>query len=371
MSTTETNIPNNPQDNGEISINFGEIFRVLKAYKLFIAILALVFAGVGAVYSLTKANQYVSTVKLLPELDSKTSGGGLSGLKSLAGLAGIDLGGAGSSSEAIRPDLYPNIVQSAPFLQEVIKANIYNPKLKKWQSLVTYLTTKQDAAPITIPSIFSEEDSTKASKPKPGEVIPNNVIPSDVLKLNKKESQAIKSLKGAITVEIDKKSAIITLTVKMTNAFAAATISSLVQNQLTKYVINYRTEKARKELGFLQTRQAEARKKYDQALFTLSNYRDQNRNLFLNVAKDHEKKLQYEVDMAYNLYASLSTQMTDAQIKVQRETPIFKVLDPAEIAKTKVGPSRSLITLGFMFVGIFLALGYIFFKEVDLKSLLG
>ena len=370
MSTTETNIPNNPQDNGEISINFGEIFRVLKSYKLFIAILALVFAGVGALYSLTKANQYVSTVKLLPELDSKTSGGGLSGLKSLAGLAGIDLGGAGSSSEAIRPDLYPNIVQSAPFLQEVIKSNIYNPKLKKWQSLVAYLNEKQDAAPITIPSFFSE-DSTKASKPKLGEFIPNNVIPSDVLKLNKKESQAIKSLKGAITVEIDKKSAIITLTVKMTNAFAAATISSLVQNQLTKYVINYRTEKARKELGFLQTRQAEARKKYDQALFTLSNYRDQNRNLFLNVAKDQEKKLQYEVDMAYNLYASLSTQMTDAQIKVQRETPIFKVLEPAEISKTKVGPSRSLITLGFMFVGIFLALGYIFFKEVDLKSLLG
>lgn len=370
MSTTETNIPNNPEDNGEISINFGEIFRVLKAYKLFIAILALVFAGVGALYALTKPNQYVSTVKLLPELDSKTTGGALSGLKSLAGLAGIDLGGAGSSSEAIRPDLYPNIVQSAPFLQEVIKANIYNPKLKKWQTLTTYLNEKQDSAPITIPSFFSE-DSTKVSKPKPGEFIPNNVIPSDVLKLNKKESQAIKSLQGAITLEIDKKSAIITLTVKMTNAFAAANISSLVQNQLTKYVINYRTEKARKELAFLQIRQAEARKKYDQALFTLSNYRDQNRNLFLNVAKDQEKKLQYEVDMSYNLYASLSTQLTDAQIKVQRETPIFKVLEPAEIAKTKVGPSRSLITLGFMFVGIFIALGYIFFKEVDLKSLLG
>ncbi len=371
MSTTETNIPKNPQDNGEISINFGEIYRVLKSYKLFIALLALVFAGIGALYSLTKPNQYVSTVKLLPELDSKTTGGALSGLKSLAGLAGIDLGGAGNSSEAIRPDLYPNIVQSAPFLQEVIKANIYNPKLKKWQSLVAYLNEKQDAAPLTIPSFFSNDDSSKVSKPKAGEFIPNNAIPTDVLKLNKKESNAIKSLQGAILLEIDKKTAIITLTVKMTNAFAAANIISLVQNQLTKYVINYRTEKARKELAFLQMRQAEARKRYDQALFTLSNYRDQNRNLFLNVAKDHDKKLQYEVDMAYNLYASLSTQLTDAQIKVQRETPIFKVLEPAEIAKTKVGPSRSLITLGFMFVGIFISLGYIFFKEVDLKSLLG
>ena len=367
MSTTETNIPNNPQDNGEISINFGEIFRVLKAYKLFIAILALVFAGLGALYALTQPNEYTATVKLLPELDSKAAGGSLGGLKSLAGLAGIDLGGAGNSSEAIRPDLYPNIVQSAPFLQEALNSQVYFSKNKKWMKTSDFLNNKESNAPLSLfgPGKEAEKEANERIQ------IPLNPASKELLNFSKKEEGTLKNLKSRISAEIDKKSGIITITVKMQDPVVAANLTSLSQTYLTKYVVNYRTEKSRKEVKFLETRQAEARKRYDQALNNFSTYKDQNRNVFLNVVKDQEKKLQYEVDLAYNLYSSLSTQLADAQVKIHRETPVFKVLEPVQVPLLKSEPKRSLITLGFMFVGIFLALGYIFFKEVDLKSLLG
>jgi len=370
MSTTETNIPNNPQDNGEISINFGEIFRVLKAYKLFIAILALVFAGFGALYALTKPNEYTATVKLLPELDSKAAGGGLGGLKSLAGLAGIDLGSTGGTSEAIRPDLYPNIVQSAPFLQEALKSQVYFSKKKKWMKTSEFLNSKESNAPL---SLFEPGKEDKEAEKAGNEriQIPQNASSANLLNFSKKEDATLTNLKGRISAEIDKKSGIITITVKMQDPVVAANLTSLSQTYLTQYVVNYRTEKSRKEMAFLENRQAEARKRYDQALHNFSTYKDQNRNVFLNVVKDQEKKLQYEVDLAFNLYSSLSTQLADAQVKIHRETPVFKVLEPVQVPLLKSEPKRSLITLGFMLVGIFLALGYIFFKEVDLKSLLG
>ena len=148
MSTIENN---QLEDNGEISINFGEIFRTLKSYRILIATCAVLFAALGAIYSLTQPNEYSSNAKLLPELDSKSGGaGGMGGLKSLAGLAGVDLGGSSSGAEAIRPDLYPNIVQSAPLLQEVLKAKIYSTKHKKWQTVLDFLSEKQDTAPIDL-----------------------------------------------------------------------------------------------------------------------------------------------------------------------------------------------------------------------------
>jgi len=117
------------EDNGEISINFGEIFRTLKSYRILIATCAVLFAALGAIYSLTQPNEYSSNAKLLPELDSKlSSAGGMGSLKSLAGLAGVDIGGSSLGTDAIRPDLYPNIVQSAPLLLEVLKAKIYSNK---------------------------------------------------------------------------------------------------------------------------------------------------------------------------------------------------------------------------------------------------
>jgi uncharacterized protein involved in exopolysaccharide biosynthesis len=75
--------------------------------------------------------------------------------------------------------------------------------------------------------------------------------------------------------------------------------------------------------------------------------------------------------MAYNLYTTISGQYEEAKVKLHRETPVFKVLEPAQVAIQKDGPKRSLITIGFMFVGIFFSLIYVFFKTVNLKELLG
>jgi uncharacterized protein involved in exopolysaccharide biosynthesis len=356
------------EDNGEISINFGEIFRTLKSYRVLIATCAVLFAALGAIYSLTQPNEYSSNAKLLPELDSKSgAAGGLGGLKSLAGLAGVDLGGTSASSEAIRPDLYPNIVQSAPLLQEVLKAKIYSTKHKKWETVLDFLSEKQDTAPIDLGGNPSDDEVSDVKLDK----VPSGALSTDLIKLNKKERLAIKKLRASVVLEIDKKSGVISLTTKLTNPVAAANITSLIQHYLTKYVTDYRTQKARQELSFLEKRLSESRARYDQALFTLSAYRDQNMNLFMNVAKDREKKLQYEVDMAYNLYTTISGQYEESKVKLHRETPVFKVLEPAQVAVQKDGPKRSLITIGFMFVGVFVSLVYVFFKTVNLKELLG
>ncbi|RXK49690.1 Wzz/FepE/Etk N-terminal domain-containing protein [Aquirufa rosea] len=353
-------------ENDEISINLGEIFKVLKSQSILIGIISISFAIVGAIYSLSQPNEYESTVKLLPEIDSKTSGGSLGGLKSLAGLAGVDLGSS-NSFDAIKPELYPSVLKSTPFLREALKSHVYVQKRKKWLSVYDYLIVSPELAPIQIfnsKSSDSDEDKNPINMPKEG-------LSPELIKLNKKEFSALKSLEGRITAEIDKKNGLITITVKLPDPVASATLISFTQNYLTKYVINYRTEKARKELKFLQDRREEAKKAYDNALNRLSTYRDQHRNTFLQVAKDQEKKLQYEVDLAFNLYSSISTQMADAAVKIQKETPVFKVLEPAQIALQKSEPKRSLITIGFAFLGLIISLAIVFFKSVNLKQLLG
>ena len=375
MSKNENPITKQVEDD-EISINFGEIWRALLKYKFVIAITALLFAILGALYSLTLNNEYEASVKMVPEsTDNKSGGGGgLGGLSSLAGLAGINIGGA-TGTDAIQPAMYPNIVESIPFLQELINAKIYNPKIEKWQVLKEYLKEHQSNAPIKLyDSEKLEED--RAKKQLSDADLKDLTIPSspgqsiDFINIDLKEAHILNKLKSYIKVEVDKKTMFLTITCTLQNPVIAANLTSLVQNQLTRYIVNYRTEKVRKEMIFLTSRQDEARKRYDQALYTYSNYKDQNRNRFLNVAKTQEKKLQYEVDLAFNLYSSLTTQLSEAQIRVQKETPIFKILEPARVPLSRTSPKRSLITIGAMFIGIFVSLVIVFFKSVNLKDLL-
>ena len=377
MSNNENQISKQVQDD-EISINFGEIWRALLKYKFLIAITALLFAVLGALFSLTINNEYEATVKMVPEsADSKSGGGmagGLGGLSSLAGLAGINIGGA-TGTDAIQPAMYPNIVASIPFLQELINAKIYNPKIKKWQVLREYLKEHQSNAPIKLYDSEKLEEERAKKELSDADLKDLNVPKTvgqtiDFINIDLKEAQILKKLTSYIKVEVDKKTMFLTITCTLQNPVIAANLTSLVQSQLTRYIVNYRTEKVRKEMEFLTSRQAEARKRYDQALFTYSNYKDQNRNRFLNVAKTQEKKLQYEVDLAFNLYSSLTSQLSEAQIRVQKETPIFKVLEPAQVPLSRSSPKRSLITIGAMFIGIFVSLIIVFFKSVNLKELL-
>ena len=377
MSNNENPISKQVQDD-EISINFGEIWRALLKYKFLIAITALLFAVLGALYSLTINNEYEATVKMVPEsADSKSGGGmagGLGGLSSLAGLAGINIGGA-TGVDAIQPAMYPNIVSSIPFLQELVNAKIYNPKIKKWQVLRDYLKEHQSNAPIKLYDSEKLEEE-RAQKELSDYDLKDLNVPTtpgqkiDFINIDIKEAQILKKLASYIKVEVDKKTMFLSITCTLQNPVIAANLTSIVQSQLTKYIVNYRTEKVRKEMEFLISRQSEAKKRYDQALFTYSNYKDQNRNRFLNVAKTQEKKLQYEVDLAFNLYSSLTSQLSEAQIKVQKETPIFKVLEPAQVPLSRSSPKRSLITIGAMFIGIFVSLVIVFFKSVNLKELL-
>ncbi len=348
----------------EVSIDLLQFTKDLFKFKWTIAIISLSFGILGAIYTLTKVNEYSSTVKMLPEIDAKQTGG-LNGLKSLAGLAGVDLNTT-TSTEAIRPDLYPNILQSSPFVLAALEQKIYVAKKKKWV-LIKDLFGKE-AIKATL-DFGGEEEADEKNTDDQLTNLPQKALEKEVVNIDKEVNNKIKNLKDRINAEIDKKSGIITITVKMPDPIAAASMASFAQNYLTNYVTKYRTQKAQLELDFLANRKREAKDQYDKALFNLSSYRDQNRGLFLNVAKDQDRKLQYEVDIAYNMYSNLSTQLEDAKVKVHREMPVIKILEPAQVPVLKTEPKRALITLGFLFFGFILSVVFVFLKTQNLKEL--
>jgi uncharacterized protein involved in exopolysaccharide biosynthesis len=347
----------NPQiqqhtEDSEITIDFSKIFKVISKHKWLILIVTILFSGVGVFIAINTPNEYVSQVQILPELESKDAAGGLSKFKSLAGLAGVDLSSL-NSSEAVRPDLYPNILQSTPFLMDVMAMKIYAAKYKQNLVMSRFLTENNKRELAT--KIFGESDDDD----KDPLVINPKTIPTETIRLDKKQDKLIKDLQKRIGATLDKKSGVISISVKMQDPVVAATIVKYAQDYLTQYVVKYRTEKTEKDISFLNDRLTEAKRRYDNALYSYSSYQDRNKSLFLNIAKDEGKKLQYEVDLSYNLYAELAKQLEEAKIKVHRETPIFKVLEPAQIPVKKSEPKRSVMVIGFAFLGLILSMVYV------------
>jgi uncharacterized protein involved in exopolysaccharide biosynthesis len=187
------------------------------------------------------------------------------------------------------------------------------------------------------------------------------IVP-EIIRLNKEEDSQIKELHKRVITALDKKTGVITMSVKMQDPIIAATLARFTQEYLMKYVIQYRTEKTQKDIDFLASRIEKARKNYDKALFSYSHYQDMNRNLFLNIAKDEGKKLQHEVELAYNLYTQLATELEETKIRIHRETPVFKVLEPAQVPVKKSSPSRGIIILAFTLLGLVFSIAIIIIR---------
>ncbi|MBO0930955.1 GNVR domain-containing protein [Fibrella aquatilis] len=346
MSVTEQHRPIGHEDDDVVfTLTLADILAFLKRSRRAMLIGALIGGLLGALYAFNKPNEYTSQVTLLPEIQAK-SGGNMGGLSSLAGLAGIDINSLGGNADAVRPELYPTVLQSVPFALAVAKQPVYSKEFKKTQSLEAYLEAKNE------PSWFSRLLSSSADSTAGLSFGPN----TGALRLTKQQDELTKTILARVTGAYDKKSGVLTISATMPDPVVAAATTQQTLAYLTDYVTGYRTEKARMEVDFLTKQVAAAKQRYQQAEYALSAYRDQNRSVYLNTAKIEEQRIQAEFILAQDLYNALSKQSEMAKIKVQQDTPVFKILEPAQIPLKKSAPKRTVIILIATILGLFVGL---------------
>lgn len=356
MSNPETNPANT---SGEIEINLADVFAFLKTNLRSILLGGIVAGIVGALYALSLQKEFTSSTQLMPELQSNSSLSKMGGLGALAGLAGVDLSQI-SNTEAVRPDLYPNIVQTLPFALFILEQNVYVSEYKKTMRLRDYFDKKNGS---WLGKLFNNNNKVSVSQ----RLDPQKLSKS--YELTKAQEDMVKSLHERILATFDRKTGIITIHTKMPDPVVSATTTQVAIEYLKEYVTGYRTDKARKQLKFLSDQVAEAKRRYQAAEVALAAYRDRNRFLVLEAAKIEEQRLQADFMLAQNVYNNLSQQHEQAKIRVEEETPVFKTLDPAVIPLKRSEPKRTIIVLIFAFLGSFLSSFFIFVRQTK-KSML-
>ncbi|ADB40914.1 GNVR domain-containing protein [Spirosoma linguale] len=345
MSVTEAQKQENREED-EIEIRLSDIVQFLKDSRRRVLLGSIVGLIIGALYAFSKPNVYTSQVTVMPELQAKA--GGLGGLGGLAGLAGIDLNSAtGGTMDAIRPDLYPDVLKSIPFALYLLSQPVYSEKLQAKMTLQEFINRVNRS---WIKDLFAGGSKDAENR----KLDPKNF--SKAIQITKEQEDLVKIVQTNMSAAYDKKTGILTLAATESDPVVAATEVRLSLEYLTNYIVTYRTEKARKQVAFLTKRVSEAKGRYQSAEYALSSYRDRNRSLFLQTAKLEEQRLQADYLLEQSVYNELSKQLEQAKIKVQEETPVFKVLEPPVVPLRKSAPKRTFIMLGFAIAGVFVTL---------------
>lgn len=333
-------------ENDELEIDWMGILRKIIAIRKTLYKAAGVGLILGIIITLSIPKQYTVTVTLSPEMgsDAKASGG-------LASLASSFLGGAATSSspDALNATLAPDIVASTPFILELFNIKVQTLDGKLDTTLVAYLDEQKSpwwgyikAAPGmaigAVKSLFSEDTDT--------------VSVLNPFQLTEEESEKVEGLRKVLTAEVDKKTAMTTISVTLQDPKVTAIAADSVVAKLQQYIIDYRIKKAKEDCAYLEQLYKERQQEYYDAQSKYAHYFDSNRNIALQSVRAEQERLQNDMNLAYQVYSQVAQQLQVARAKIQEEKPVFAVVEPATVPLQPSGTSRKIILVGIVFLAV-------------------
>jgi|TARA_R100000005_G_C4999037_1_gene205702 uncharacterized protein involved in exopolysaccharide biosynthesis len=321
----------------------------------------------GVAVALLSPKEYVSDATLMPEYSTESQGGASSLLQQYGGLIGLSGGGTyNSASNAIRVDLYPKIVQSLSFQDKLAREQFYFSDYDTTTSMYQYYLEIQTPGflgyikkfTIGLPGTIIGAFKTEETAP-PSAGITNE---TEIVELSKSEMAVIGSLRSRITASLDEESGVVTVKAQMGDPKLAANVAKYTIEELTVYLTEYRTEKVLRDLEFIEEQLAKAEDRFQKAQLALAEFRDSNQGNLTAKARTEEQRLNSEYDLAFNLYNGLTQQYEEAKLKVQEETPVFKVLQPVQVPVNDE-TSGAMILIVFVMLSGIASIGWIFIRQ--------
>jgi hypothetical protein len=336
------------QEEEEQEIDLMEYARKLWKSRKTLLIASGIAAVLGVVIALTTPRQYTVTVTLAPE-SGKSGGGSLSGIASMLGMGGISMG---SDADALNVMLYPNIVSSTPFILDLMDTPIKTIDEEQPDTTLTgYLTeyTKKSlmGTVISLPfkaiggviSLFKGEEPEVTG---PGTI--------DPFQLTKDQSKIAEGIKKLIVANVDKKTGITTVSVTMQDPMVAAMLTDTVLLKLKQHITKYRVSKAEDDCKYWENLNNQRRDEYYAKQKEYAEYVDANKNVVLQSVQIEQERLQNDMQLAYQVYSNVATQLQMARAKVQEAKPVFVIVEPASVPLQASGTSRAMTVIGTIFL---------------------
>jgi len=310
---------------------------------------------VGILIAFTTPKEYMSSSYVL--LETETNGSSFGQMGALAGLAGINISQLQAGQMALTSEIFPDVIQSRDFLREISREKFkFESKNGEIKSLEEFYSEERPSNIvkkslnfiINIPALVMGWFS--APNPVPANLTESVKEEDGYLNLTSREFFAVGELKKRILIEDDGK--MIRLTVSMPEPLIAAQVNALVLEKLIAYVTAYKVGRQRSNIEFIEERVLETEKKFNEAQMKLASFRDANQGLVSQRAGTREELLEFEFNIAYNVYNSLKQELEQAVIQLKKETPIFTVLEKAAIPLAPSKPNKPLILIFSVFLGV-------------------
>lgn len=320
----------------EDTIDIIELLKTIWEGRKLLIISVASFFIVGCIIALLSPVIYTSKTIFVPQISVGENSASKS-LGSLAGLVGFNLKTDASSSDSyLSPLLYKKLSESEEFSIELLNETLVSTEGEKI-TVKKYLMN--DAAEVEVASINPVLDAY-------------NFISEEDYKI-------IINFQSKFSVVLDEKLGFIKVSATDKDAFISSQIVSLVTKKLQSKIIALRTNKIKERLDYSEEQYDLKRNEFEDLQNRVAKFKDANKNISTALFLSRLEKLESEYNLQKNILMGLANEYNQNKIKLNKDTPIFSVIDDVSVPLVRTKPKRTLIVFISVFIGFTLAVGYL------------
>ena len=357
MKENQANSYNNIEED---SIDIFSLLTTLWIGKKLIVKTTTLFFVIGCVVALLSPVVYTAQTIFVPQVSEDQMSSSKGGLGSLASLAGINLNQGSSTSDSyLSPLLYSKIANSDEFSLKLIEEELISLNGDKF-TIKQYMLSETNSSfnligfikKYTI-GLFTKNDNELKSKET---VNGYNFITQE-------EFDLVKSFKEKFSIVLNEKEGYIEVIASDKDAFISTQLVKIVTKNLQSRIIELRTNKIKERLEYSKNQYEQKQIEFNILQNNVADFKDSNKNISTARFMSELQKLESEYQLQQNILMTLASEFNNNKIKLNKDTPIFSVIDEVSVPNERTKPKRSLIALIYMFLGVLLSTGYLLAKE--------
>lgn len=343
----------------EDSIDILEQIKKIWSERKLISRVTLFSFVIGCIVALTSPIVYESETTFVPQTSDQNSNAN-KGLGSLASLAGINLNAEAASSldNYISPLLYSKIIDSEEFSVSLLEEKLFY--FDDSQSTVKEYLLKNSKFNLigfvkkyTIGLFIDKKDKSSIYKK----------FKNDYSFISGDDFNIIQSFKEKFSIEADKEQGFIKVKAEDKDPFISTQLVKLVTKNLQSRIISLRTNKIKEQLDYSKSQYDQKKYEFETLQNNLAEFKDSNKNISTAVFLSELQKLESEYSLQQNILISLATEYNNNKIKLNKDTPIFSVLDEVSVPNKQSKPKRAQIVLIYSIFGVIFSAGYVLAKK--------
>ncbi len=338
----------------------GILRKIWKGRKIIFKTL-ISFFFIGCFVALISPVEYTSQTTFVPQVSADDISNKNNRLGSLATLAGINLNPTEVTSDSyLSPLVYQNIIDSEEFSLKLIGEEIIDSNLNKFTIKEHLLSSESlinfnpiDFIKKNTIGLFLNKNNTKLNS----DAFENYNFISEV------DYNLINLFRKKFSIELSEKQGFIKVLATDEDPFISTQLVELITKSLQSKIIEIRTNKIKERLEFSKEQYELKQIEFDILQRKLAEFKDSNKSISTASFMSELQKLESEYQLQQNILINLASEYNNNKIKLNKDTPIFSVIDEVSVPNKRSKPRRSLLVIIYVFLGLVLSTGFILGKE--------